>query len=88
MYRLLFLFVAEDRDLLLRPDADAQARERYERFYSLSRLRILAEKRVGTRHADLYHGLRLVMAKPAAMPDAQNSVCPHSAAFIFTRGYS
>ena len=83
VYRLLFLFVAEDRDLLLRPDADAQARERYERFYSLPRLRLLAEKRVGTRHADLYHGLRLVMAKLGSDAGCPNSLCPRSAAFCF-----
>ena len=39
VYRLLFLFVAEDRDLLLRPDADATARARYRRFYSPPALR-------------------------------------------------
>jgi hypothetical protein len=63
VYRLIFLFTAEDRDLLFDPDADPQARERYVRFYSIGRLRRLAERRVGTRHADLFHGLRLVMGK-------------------------
>jgi hypothetical protein len=63
VYRLIFLFVAEDRELLFPPETGAQARERYSRFYSLSRLRRLAGKRVGTRHHDLYRGLRLVMAK-------------------------
>lgn len=63
VYRLLFLFVAEDRELLLLPDAKAPARERYTRFYSLSRLRHLAERRVGTRHTDLFQVLRLVMHK-------------------------
>lgn len=61
VYRLLFLFVAEDRDLLLHPDADDAARERYIQFYSTRRLRDLAARLRGTRHADLYHGLRLVM---------------------------
>lgn len=63
VYRLLFLFVAEDRDLLFAPTADETKRERYSRFYSESRLRRLAERRIGTRHSDLYHGLRLVMQK-------------------------
>ena len=57
VYRLIFLFVAEDRDLLL----DPAARERYTRYYSAGRLRRLAERRVGTRHGDLYEGLRLVL---------------------------
>ena len=63
VYRLLFLFVAEDRELLAAPEADEKARQRYTRFYSVSRLRRLAERRLGTRHSDLYHGLRLVMQK-------------------------
>lgn len=60
VYRLLFLFVAEDRDLLYDPDASAQARERYVRFYSLDRLRRLAERRRGTLHSDLYESLTVV----------------------------
>lgn len=63
VYRLLFLFVAEDRELLCLPHADPAVRERYTRFYSTARLRRLAGRRVGTRHADLFHGLRLVMQK-------------------------
>ena len=61
VYRLIFLFTAEERGLLLDPRADAVAQERYTRYYSIGRLRRLAERRSGTRHVDLYHGLRLVM---------------------------
>jgi len=61
VYRLIFLFTAEERGLLLDPKADAVAQERYTRYYSIGRLRRLAERRSGTRHVDLYHGLRLVM---------------------------
>jgi len=63
VYRLLFLFVAEDRDLLFAPETSERARDLYTRFYSLSRLRRLAERRIGTRHHDLFQGLRLVMKK-------------------------
>ena len=63
VYRLLFLFVAEDRGLLLHPDATQEAAKRYERFYSTLRLRRLADRRRGSKHADLYQGLRLVMEK-------------------------
>ena len=63
MYRLLFLFVAEDRQLLFDPSADSDARERYERYYSTRRLRDMAQRRRGTRHADLYDGQKLVMEK-------------------------
>ena len=61
VYRLLFLFVAEDRDALLRPDADPQARERYTTYFSTARLRRLALRRHGTRHSDLWEGLRVVV---------------------------
>ena len=74
VYRLLFLFVAEDRELLFAPEADAKARQRYTRFYSLARLRRLAERRAGTRHADLFHGLRIVMWNLGG--DAAGKGCP------------
>jgi hypothetical protein len=61
VYRLLFLFVAEDRDLLLNPAAEIAARECYVNYYSTQRLRRMAETFKGTRHPDLFEGLRLVM---------------------------
>jgi len=63
VYRLIFLFVAEDRDLLHFPGASDDARSRYARFYSGQRLRRMAERTRGSRHADLWVGLRLVFAK-------------------------
>jgi hypothetical protein len=63
IYRLIFLFVAEDRGLLLDPKAAPEARERYMRYYSGQRLRRLAERHRGTRHYDIYQGLRLVFDK-------------------------
>ncbi|WP_411147584.1 Eco57I restriction-modification methylase domain-containing protein [Streptomyces sp. A30] len=61
VYRLLFVFVAEDRDALLSPRADPQARERYEAYFSSARLRAHARKRRGTAHGDLYEALRIVL---------------------------
>jgi hypothetical protein len=63
VYRLIFLFVAEDRDLLHFPGASDEARSRYARFYSGQRLRRMAERTRGGRHADLWFGLRLIFAK-------------------------
>jgi hypothetical protein len=63
VYRLLFLFVADDRDLLLVPTADPAAQKRYREFYATTRLRRLATTRAGSRHHDLYCGLKLVMEK-------------------------
>ncbi|WP_005031680.1 Eco57I restriction-modification methylase domain-containing protein [Holophaga foetida] len=63
VYRLIFLFVAEDRNLLHGPGATEEARSRYARFYSGQHLRRLAERSRGGRHSDLWVGLRLVFAK-------------------------
>lgn len=61
VYRMLFVFVAEDRDLLLAP-GDAEGRDRYERFFSTSRLRHVARVRTGGPHADMWQAQRLVLA--------------------------
>jgi hypothetical protein len=63
VYRLIFLFVAEEREVLLDPDADPVARDRYLRFYATRRLRDLAERRRGSPHGDLWQGLRMVMSR-------------------------
>jgi len=63
VYRLIFLFVAEDRQLLYDPASDAEARKRYADYYSTARLRRMAERVRGSRHADLYAALKLVMDK-------------------------
>ena len=60
-YRLLFCFVAEDRGLLLAPDAPGVAKERYTDWFSTSRLRRVATRRRGTRHHDLWEALSLVL---------------------------
>jgi hypothetical protein len=60
VYRLIFLFVGEDRRVLLHPGASPIARERFERFYSTSRLRRIAERRRGSAHPDLWRALRVV----------------------------
>jgi len=62
VYRLIFLFVAEDRDLLLLPGTPAEAQRRYTEFYSVRRLRDLAEVQRGGPHPDLYRCLRRVFA--------------------------
>ncbi|MFE7113866.1 Eco57I restriction-modification methylase domain-containing protein [Streptomyces sp. NPDC057654] len=61
VYRLLFVFVAEDRDALLDPAADDRAREAYAQYFSSGRLRRRARRRQGTAHGDQYEALRLVL---------------------------
>ncbi|MCP5056571.1 MAG: N-6 DNA methylase [bacterium] len=63
VYRLIFLFVAEERDALLDPNATEEARERYRRYYATRRIRDLADKRRGSAHGDLWRGIALVMEK-------------------------
>ncbi len=62
VYRLIFLLVAESRDLLLAPGADDTARRRYQEFYSVGRLRRLAAARRGTPHDDLWRSLQLTVS--------------------------
>ncbi|MGE0309546.1 MAG: N-6 DNA methylase, partial [Acidimicrobiia bacterium] len=71
VYRLLFLFVAEDRDLLLAPDATPTARDRYRQFYASSRIRELAQHRRGSPHGDLWSQLTIVfdgLSRSSGMP--------------------
>ncbi|MFZ4731568.1 MAG: Eco57I restriction-modification methylase domain-containing protein, partial [Pirellulales bacterium] len=71
VYRLVFLFVAESRDLLLDPKAPKAARDIYRKHYSAARLQDLAGKLRGNRHPDLFESLKLVMrglGGPAGLP--------------------
>jgi len=69
VYRLIFLFVAEDRTLdgqsLLHPPDDSAAartaRERYAAHYSTARLRDLAGRIKGSRHGDLWRQFHLIV---------------------------
>ncbi len=61
VYRLLFVFVAEDRNILVPEDTDPAARERYERYFSTARLRETARRKQGTTHGDRWEALRQVL---------------------------
>jgi hypothetical protein len=60
IYRMLFLFTAEDRGLLHPPQTDKLTQKRYRKYYSLGRVRELAATITGTRHGDLWECLGLV----------------------------
>ncbi|MCW2940119.1 MAG: type restriction enzyme methylase subunit [Actinomycetia bacterium] len=60
-YRLLFLFVAEDRDVLLDPHAPETAHERYHSYFATDRLRGVAARRRGNAHTDQWQALTLVL---------------------------
>ncbi|MET7309251.1 DNA methyltransferase [Streptomyces sp. NPDC005571] len=71
VYRLLFLFVTEDRGLLLDPDASDDARATYEKYFSTARLRRLS-RRPGTPHGDQWEALTLVikgLGEPGGRPE-------------------
>ncbi|MBR5734326.1 MAG: N-6 DNA methylase, partial [Desulfovibrionaceae bacterium] len=61
VYRLIFCFVAEDRRLIHAPGTPEDVQNRYQKYYSMQRLRNLARRMPGTGHADLYEGLKLTM---------------------------
>lgn len=69
VYRLIFLFVAEDRkderdrSFLFVPDATDAQIQRYEKFYSTARIRRIAFRHRGTVHVDLWKSLQLVFEK-------------------------
>jgi len=50
IYRLLFLMVIEERDLVFPPSSTNGQREIYGRYYSLQRLRLLSERRYLADH--------------------------------------
>ena len=84
VYRLIFLFVAEDRDLLLTAPHGSKPRKRYIDHYSASRLRTLAERRRGTPHPDLWHALRLVFAKLSSDTDCPELGLPALGSFLWS----
>ncbi len=83
VYRLIFLFVAEDRDLLAPPGASETARERYYKYYSTSRLRDLSVRQRGSRHHDLYEGLRQVMTLLGSADGCPELAIPALGGFLF-----
>ncbi|MFW6642095.1 Eco57I restriction-modification methylase domain-containing protein [Nocardiopsis algeriensis] len=62
VYRMLFVFVAEDRGALHPPSTSEQAKERYAAYFSTARLRRHARRRRGTAHNDQYEALKLLLA--------------------------
>jgi hypothetical protein len=61
VYRLLFWFVAEDRDALHAPGTDEKTRHRYTAYFSARRLRDASMRGVGTAHGDAWQAVRLVL---------------------------
>jgi hypothetical protein len=84
IYRFLFLFVAEDRDLLHSPDATDQSRRRYERYYGIGRLRTLAGRRRGGPHPDLWDSLTVVFRALGRSEGAPSLGLPGLGSFLWS----
>lgn len=95
VYRLIFLFVAEDRALegvpLLHPldssDRGRIARERYSTHYSTGRLRQLAGEIKGSRHGDLWRQFQLLVSalsgESAGEPIRRHLALPALGSFLW-----
>jgi hypothetical protein len=86
VYRLLFLMVAEERGLLHPREADPAAVKRYADFFSLGRLRRLADRSPGSRHPDLLRALRLVFDKLGSDEGCPELGLPALGGFLFSPG--
>lgn len=84
VYRLLFLFAAEDRGLLLIPDAPREGKERYTLYYSTARLRRLARRRRRSKHPDLWRGLSLVFRKLSSDKGCPDLALPALGSFLWS----
>lgn len=63
VYRLIFMFAAEDRDLLHSPEAEVTSRKLYAEGYSVASLRDRAVRRAAwDRHHDRWEGLLITFA--------------------------
>ena len=92
VYRLIFLFSTEERNLLHAPEAAAVQRQVYAEGYSLSRLRDRAERRRHyDHHQDLWQSLQITFnalargAPPLGLPALgglfRSGQCPNSGQF-------
>ena len=68
VYRIVFVLIAEDRDLIFPRDPkdpsralDERKKNLYMSYYSVSRVRALSRRQRGGRHCDLWEQLKLVL---------------------------
>ena len=59
IYRLIFIFVAETRGILLDPNASEEAQERYRLFYDTKRIRHLSNRLQGEQYGDFWRQILL-----------------------------
>ena len=77
VYRLIFLFAAEDRNLLHTPTAQDAARKAYQRGYSVGRLRERCVKSTALdRHYDTWGGLKCLIRSTRERRAPARPRCP------------
>jgi hypothetical protein len=86
IYRLIFLFVAEDRGLLHPEGTYEEARSRYGDFYSTTRLRHVAERLRGGPHPDLWRSFVFVCEHLAADEGCAELGLPFLGSSLFSPG--
>ncbi|WP_186647372.1 Eco57I restriction-modification methylase domain-containing protein [Fluviispira vulneris] len=85
IYRLVFLFVAEDRNLLHGPKAANKARELYKKYYSTERLRIFATNgQTGSAHFDLWLSFKLITQALGSEEGLTSLALPALGGFLFS----
>ncbi len=85
VYRLLFLFVAEDRGALLRRESSIEARKTYTDYYSTQRIREMAGSRKGSHHHDLWQLQRLVFESLGQESGCPELALPALGSFLWSR---
>lgn len=87
IYRMIFLFVAEERGLL-HPEDDSdtarRARQRYAAYYSLTRLRDLTLSLAGTPHPDLWKVFQFVTEKLGSDTGCPDLALPALGSFLWS----
>ncbi len=84
VYRLIFLFVAEDRGIIPSSSPELmEGRERYLAWYSLAALRRARRRANDTRHVDRWEGLKTVM--PLLQEGSDSLALPALGSFLWSR---
>ncbi len=80
VYQLLFLFVAEDRELLV----SGSSAVLFQTYFSTQRLRDLARAFRGTQHADLFEAFKLVLKGLGETAGSPTLGLPALGSFLFS----
>lgn len=62
VYRIIFLFIIEERGLLHTPNTPSKIKENYRSYWSLSHIRNLPENNRDTKHFNLWEAIKFVMS--------------------------